>query len=143
MAYKLNRSYYSKITGELDEETKAAVAKAYRIKMEALELLHYQLGHLPYGRRLIRLEVIPGYVVDKKFLRKVQRKTCKGCMEAKLPGPSHKGQLPVPDLPWRRLAMDLSARFHSVLYQGNFYQMAIIDTKTKYVWDYYLKPKDE
>ena len=26
---------------ELDEETKAAVAKAYRTKMEALELLHY------------------------------------------------------------------------------------------------------
>ena len=58
---------------ELDEETKAAVAKAYRTKMEALELLHYQLGHLPYERieRLIRLGVIPGYVVDKKLLRKV------------------------------------------------------------------------
>ena len=28
-------------------------------------------------------------------------------------------------------------------YQGNYYQMATIDTKTKYVWDYYLKTKDE
>ena len=113
--------------------------------MEALELLHYQLGHLPYERieRLIRLGSLPGYVVDKKLLRKVQRKTCKVCVEAKLPGPSHKGHLTVPDSPWRRLAMDLSARFHSVSYQGNYYQMAIIDTKTKYVWDYYLKPKDE
>jgi hypothetical protein len=54
---------------ELDEETKAAVAKAYRTKMEALELLHYQLGRLPYERieMLIRLGVIPGYVVDKKL----------------------------------------------------------------------------
>ena len=84
--------------------------------MEALELLHYQLGHLPFERieRLIRLGVIPGYVVDKKLLRKVQRKTCKVCIEAKLPGPAHKGHLPVPESPWRRLAMDLSARFHSV-----------------------------
>ena len=32
---------------ELDEETKSAVASAYSTKMEALELLHYQLGHLP------------------------------------------------------------------------------------------------
>ena len=39
--------------------------------------------------------------------------------------------------------MDLSARFHSVSYQGNYYQMAIIGTKTKYVRDYYLKPKGE
>ena len=31
---------------ELDEETKAVVAKAYRTKMEALKLLHYQHGHL-------------------------------------------------------------------------------------------------
>ena len=28
-------------------------------------------------------------------------------------------------------------------YQGNYYQIAIIDTKPKYVWDYYLKTKDE
>jgi hypothetical protein len=26
---------------------------------------------------------------------------------------------------------------------GNYYQMAIIDVKTKYVWDDYLKPKDQ
>jgi hypothetical protein len=115
---------------ELDEEIKAAVAKAYRTKMKALELLHYQLGHLPYKRieRLIRPGVIPGYVVDKKLLRKVQGKTCKVRIESKLPGPSHKRHLPVWDSPWRRLAMDLSARFHSVSYHGNYYQMAIIET---------------
>jgi hypothetical protein len=39
--------------------------------------------------------------------------------------------------------MDLSARFHSVSYQGNYYQMVIIDTDTKNVWDYYLTTKDE
>jgi hypothetical protein len=81
--------------------------------------------------------VIPEYVVDKKLLRKVQRKTCEVCTEAKLQKPSHKGHLPVPDSPWRRLAMDLSVRFYSVSYQDNCYQMAIIDTKNKYVWDYY------
>ena len=26
---------------------------------------------------------------------------------------------------------------------GNYYQMAIIDVKTKYVWDYYLEYKDQ
>ena len=47
---------------ELGEETKTVVAKAYRTKMEALELLHYQLGHLPYERieRLIRLGLYRG-----------------------------------------------------------------------------------
>ena len=25
----------------------------------------------------------------------------------------------------------------------NYYQMAIIDVKTKYVWDYYLETKDQ
>jgi hypothetical protein len=86
---------------KLDEETKAAVAKAYQTKMEALKQIHYQLCHLPYERieRLIRLGVIPGYVVDKKLLRKVKRKTCKVCVEAKLPEPSYNGHLPVPDLP--------------------------------------------
>ena len=40
--------------------------------MEALELLHYQLGHLPYERieRLIRLGILPGYVVDKEGTKK-------------------------------------------------------------------------
>ena len=27
--------------------------------------------------------------------------------------------------------------------QDNYYQMIIIDTKTKYIWDYYVKTKDE
>jgi hypothetical protein len=69
--------------------------------MEALELLHHQLGHLPYERieSLNRLGVIPEYIVDKKLLRKVQRKTCKVCIEAKLSGPSYKGYLPIPDSP--------------------------------------------
>ena len=26
---------------------------------------------------------------------------------------------------------------------GNYYQMAIIDVKMKYVWDYYLETKDQ
>ena len=38
---------------------------------------------------------------------------------------------------------DLSAAFDRPSLYGNFYQMVIIDNKSKYVWDYYLKSKDQ
>ena len=38
---------------------------------------------------------------------------------------------------------DLSAKFAHPSIYGNIYQIAIIDTKTKYVWDYYLKTKNQ
>jgi hypothetical protein len=37
----------------------------------------------------------------------------------------------------------LSAKFKIVSIHGNYYQMVIIDVKTKYVWDYYLEMKDQ
>jgi hypothetical protein len=37
----------------------------------------------------------------------------------------------------------LSAKFNTMSIYGNYYQIAIIDVKTKYVWDYYLKTKDQ
>jgi hypothetical protein len=33
--------------------------------------------------------------------------------------------------------------FKTMSIHGNYYQMAIIDVKTKNVWDYYLKTKDQ
>ena len=35
------------------------------------------------------------------------------------------------------------AQFNTMSNHGNYYQMAIIDVKTKYVWDYYLETKDQ
>ena len=37
----------------------------------------------------------------------------------------------------------MSAKFNTMSIHGNYYQMAIIDVKTKYVWDYYLETKDQ
>ena len=37
----------------------------------------------------------------------------------------------------------LSAMFNTMSIHGNYYQMAIIDVKTQYVWDYYLETKDQ
>ena len=36
-----------------------------------------------------------------------------------------------------------SAMFDQASLYGNNYMMVIIDTKSKYAWDYYLKTKDE
>jgi transposase InsO family protein len=33
--------------------------------------------------------------------------------------------------------------FNTMSIHGNYYQMVIIDVKTKYVWDYYLETKDQ
>ena len=39
--------------------------------------------------------------------------------------------------------MDLSAKFEKSSIHGNYYQMAIIDVKSKYVWDFYLETKNQ
>ena len=56
---------------------------------------------------------------------------------------AHTGSLPVPDEAWRWFSTDLSAKFNTMSIHGNYYQMAIIDVKTKYVWDYCLETKDQ
>ena len=45
------------------------------------------------------------------------------------------------DNTWERFSMDLSAKFEKSSIHGNYYQMAIIDVKSKYVWDFYLETK--
>jgi hypothetical protein len=38
--------------------------------------------------------------------------------------------------------MDLSAKFEKSSNHGDYYQMTIIDVKSKYVWDFYLETKE-
>ena len=64
-------------------------------------------------------------------------------MQSKQRDASHEGKLPLPTKAWRRISTDLSAKFAHLSIYGSIYQMAIIDNKTKYVWDYYLKTKDQ
>jgi hypothetical protein len=71
------------------------------------------------------------------------REKCDICIESKQRDASHGGKLPLSTKAWRRVSTDLSAKFAYTSIYGNIYQMAIIDNKTKYVWYYYLKTKDQ
>ena len=114
-------------------------------KAQALEILHMQLGHLPYQRieRLIQKGVVEGFKIDKQLVDALVREKCDICMQSKQRDASHGGKLPLPTQAWRRISTDLSAKFAHPSIYGNIYQMAIIDNKTTYVWDYYLKTKDQ
>ena len=71
------------------------------------------------------------------------KERCDICMQSKQRDASHGGKLPLPTEAWRLISTDLSAKFAHPSIYGNIYQMAIIDTKTKYVWDYYIDKKDK
>jgi hypothetical protein len=104
-----------------------------------------QLRHLPYQRieRLIQKGVIEGFKINKQLVDALVKERCDICMQSKKRDASHRGKLPLPTKAWRRISTDLSANFAHPSICGNIYQMAIIDTKTKYVWVYYLKTKDQ
>ena len=127
------------------EEFANALQEQYITKVEALELLHLQLGHLPYQRieRMLQLGVLTGINSDKKLLHQLVRQKCDICIRAKATDSAHTGSLPVPDEEWRRFSTDLSAKFNTMSIHGNYHQMAIIDVEMKYVWDYYLETKDQ
>ena len=86
---------------------------------------------------MLQLDVLTGINLDKKLLHQLVRQKCDICIRAKATDSAHTGSLPVPDEAWRRFSTDLSAKFNTMSIHGNYYQMAIIDVKTKYVWDYY------
>jgi transposase InsO family protein len=65
------------------------------------------------------------------------------CIRAKATDSNHTGKLCVPDDTWEQFSVDLSAKFEKRSIHGNCYQMAIIDVKSKYIWDFYLKTKDQ
>ena len=104
---KLKREMESQ---DCTEEFAQALQQVYITKAEALELLHLQLGHLPYQRieRMLPLGVICGI---KKLLRQLVRSKCDICIRAKATDTSHSGNLPVPEEAWRRFSTDLSAQF--------------------------------
>ena len=116
----------------------------YITKTEALELLDVQLEHLLHHRieRLLPLGVISEPKLDKQLLKQPIRQKCDVCIRAKATDSNHTGKLCVPDDTWEQFSVDLSAKFEKRSIHGNYYQMAIIDVKSKYIWDFYLKTKD-
>jgi hypothetical protein len=92
---------------------------------------------------MLQLGVLTGINLDKKLLHQPVRQKCDICIRAKATDSAHTGSLPVPDEAWRRFSTDLSVKFNTMSIHGNHYQMAIIDFKMKYVWDYYLETKDQ
>ena len=129
----------------LTDERREECVQSYVAKAEALEILHMQLGHLPYQRieRLIQKGVIEGFKIDKQLVDALVKERCDICMQSKQRDASHGGKLPLPTEAWRRISTDLSAKFAHPSIYGNIYQMAFIDTKTKYVWDYNIDKKDK
>ena len=124
---KLKREMFKE---DCTEEFANALQKVYITnKVEALELFHLQLGHLPYQRieRMLQLGVLTGINLDKKLLHQLVRQKCDICIRPKATDSAHNGSLPVPDEAWRRFSTDLSAKFNTMSIHGNYYQMAIID----------------
>jgi GAG-pre-integrase domain len=129
----------------LTDERHEKVYQTYVAKAQALDILHMQLGHLHYQRieRLIQKRVIKGFKIDKQLVDALVKERCDICMQSKQRVSSHGGKLPLPTEAWRCLSTNLSAKFAHPSICGNIYQMAIIETKTKYVWDYYLKTENQ
>ena len=88
--------------GECTEAYVNALQEVYITKVEALELLHIQLGHMPYQRieRMLQLGVLTGVNLDKKLLHQLVRLKCDICIRAKATDATHSGSLPVPDEAW-------------------------------------------
>jgi hypothetical protein len=55
--------------GECTEAIANVLQKVYIAKVEALQFLHIQLGHMPYQRieRMLQLGVLTGVNLDKKL----------------------------------------------------------------------------
>jgi transposase InsO family protein len=64
-------------------------------------------------------------------------------MRAKLTDGSHTENLHTTTIPWQIFSMDMTGPFMQASNHENWYQCAIIDTYSKYVWDNYLAAKDE
>jgi hypothetical protein len=127
------------------EEFANALQEVYLTKVEALELLHFEVGYLPYQwiDRMLQLGVLARINMDKKLPHQQVRQKCDICIRAKATDSAHTGSLPVPDDAWRRFSTDVSAKFNTMSIHVIYYQMPIINVKTKYVWDYYLETKDQ
>jgi hypothetical protein len=132
-------------TEEMTREYREVLQSVYITKTETLELPHVKLSHLPYHRieRLLQLSVISGSKLDKQLLKQLIRQKCDVCIRAKATDSKHTGKLRVPDNTWERFSMNLSTKFKKISIHDNYYQMEIINVKSKYVWDFYLETKDQ
>jgi hypothetical protein len=72
-------------------------------------------------------------------LKQLIRQKCEVCIRAKATDSKHTGKLRLPDNTWERFSMDLSAKFEKSSIHGKYYQMAIVDVKSKCVWEFYLE----
>ena len=72
-------------THSLTDKRREECVQTYVAKAEALEILHMQLGHLPYQRieRLIQKGVIEGFKIDKQLVDALVKERCDICMRSK------------------------------------------------------------
>ena len=91
LKYHLGRNW-------LTDKRREEVYQTYVAKAQALEILHMQLGHLPYQRieRLIQIGVIEGFKIDKQLVDALVKERCDICMQSKQRDASHGGKLPLP-----------------------------------------------
>ena len=129
----------------LTDERLGLIHQAYLAKADALELLHSQLGHMPYSRieMMIAKGIIKGMSLDNKTIKALKREKCHVCMRSKNTDAAHNGHIPVGSTAWVNFQTDITAMFDQASLCGNKYMMVIIDTKSKYMWDYYIKTKNQ
>ena len=92
---------------------------------------------------MIAKGIIKGMTLDNKTLKALKREKCHVCMRSKNTDAAHNGHIPVGSTAWVNFQTDITAMFDQASLYGNKYMMVIIDTKSKYVWDYYIKTKDQ
>ena len=97
--HKLGRNW-------LTDERREELFQTYVAKAQALEILHMQLGHLPYQRieKLIQKGVIEGFKIDKQLVGALVREKCDIC--CKVSKQTH----------------HMEANYHYLLRHGDVYQ---------------------
>ena len=64
-------------------------------------------------------------------------------MRSKIADAAHNGHISVGSTAWVNFQTDITAMFDQDSLCGNMYVMVIINKKSKYVWDYFIKTKDQ
>ena len=100
---------------------------------------------MPHSRieMMIGKGIIKGMTLDNKNDKALKREKCHVCMRSKNTDAAHNGHIPVGSTAWVNFQTDITAMFDQDSLYGNMSMMVIIDTKSKYVWDYFIKTKDQ
>ena len=96
------------------------IRQAYLAKADALELLHSQLGHMPYSRIevMIGKGIIKGMTLDDKTLKTLKREKCHVCVRSRNTDAAHNGHIPVGSTSLVNFQTDITAMFdHASLWQ--------------------------